>query len=323
MNTRMKTKFKDEQSQNSNMMFIHSLMKVIAVIPAYNEEIAIGSVVLKTKPHVDEVFVVDDGSSDYTVSIARAAGAIVVRHENNNGYGGALKTCFKIGKESNADVMVILDADGQHDPNYIENLLDPIQNGEADIAVGSRFMGNLENNIPAYRKIGMRIIDAITNSGMKTKVSDSQSGFRAYSRKAIFSLNINGDGMGAGAEILLDAASKNLNIAEVPITVRYDVGKHSQHPVVHGLSVVTSLIQLFAEKHALVSFGTIGLALLMIGLFEGISVVNIYDLKHELALGTALISVMITLIGTYLMFTGVILYVVRDLIERTSKMNNS
>ena len=294
-------------------------MKTIAVIPAYNEEIAIGSVVLKTIPHVNDVFVVDDGSCDATAVIAEAAGATVVRHERNGGYGAALKTCIGIGKESDADVMVILDADGQHDPNDIVRLIDPIRNNEADIVIGSRFIGNAENNIPAYRKAGMKIIDMVANRGMVDKVSDSQSGFRAYSKKAIASVEINENGMGGGAEILIDASSKKLRMVEVPISVRYDVGTPSQHPVVQGFSVVTSLIRLIAERHALLSFGFIGIALLMFGLYEGITVVRIYNAKQALAIGTALISVLFSLIGTYMMFTGVILYVVNDLIERKLK----
>jgi len=295
-------------------------MNVIAVIPAYNEEIAIGSVVLKTKPHVDTVFVVDDGSCDETAAIAEAAGAVVMRHEMNGGYGAALKSCFEIAKKTNTDAMIILDADGQHNPNDIARLIEPILNNEADIVIGSRFICNIQNNVPAYRKVGMKIIDSIANKDMKTKVSDTQSGFRAYSKKAVFSICISELGMGAGAEILIDASSKKLRIAEVPISVRYDVGKSSQHPIVQGFSVISSLIRLIAERHALLSFGLIGIAILIFGVYEGITVVQIYNAKQALAIGTALISVLLTLIGTYMMFTGVILYVVNDLLERKLKL---
>jgi glycosyltransferase involved in cell wall biosynthesis len=292
------------------------MTKTIVLIPAYNEEVAIGSVVLKTRSHVDEVFVVDDGSCDSTAVIAKAAGATVVQHEKNGGYGVALKTCFRVGKESNADIMVILDADGQHNPNDIKKLIEPIQNDKADITIGSRFIGAVKNEVPVYRKIGMKFIDTIVNSDVKDKISDSQSGFRAYSKRAISLIDIKENGMGAGAEILIDAVSKKLRITEVPIKVRYDVGKHSQHPVAHGFSVVSSLIRLFGERHALLSFGTIGIVALLFGFYEGFTVMKIYSIKAELAIGTALISVLLSLIGTYMMFTGIILYVVRDLIER-------
>ncbi|MCZ7401445.1 MAG: glycosyltransferase family 2 protein [Candidatus Methanoperedens sp.] len=292
-------------------------MKIIAVIPAYNEEIAIGSVVLKTRPHVDEVFVVD-ASTDYTAWIAKAAGAVVIKQEKKEGYGAALRYCFKAGKDSNADVMVILDADGQHNPEDIDRMIQPVLNGTADIVIGSRFTGEIKSDIPAYRRIGMKIIDAIANRSIKT--SDSQSGFRAYSRKAIESINISENGMGAGAEILIDGASKQLSITEVPIKVRYDVGKSSQHPVVQGISTVKSLIWFFAERHVLLSFGAVGIVMLLIGVSMGFIVIELYRVKLQLAVGLALISVMSSLIGMYMLFTGIILYVVKDLIERRLKL---
>ena len=294
-------------------------MKVITVIPAYNEEIAIGSVILKIKFHVDEVFVVD-ASTDDTASIAEAAGAIVIRQGKKEGYGAALRACFKVGRESNADIMIILDADGQHDPNDIKRLIQPIVNNAADIVIGSRFIGEIKSQIPIYRKIGMKIIDKIANSNIDTKISDTQSGFRAYSKKAIASISISEDGMGAGAEILIDGASKQLRIVEVPIKVRYDVGTSSLHPVVQGLSTVKSLIRFFAERHVLLSFGGVGILILMIGASVGLIVVNLYSIKQELAVGLALISVMSTLIGMYMISTGIILYVVSDLIERKLKL---
>jgi glycosyltransferase involved in cell wall biosynthesis len=294
-------------------------MKVITVIPAYNEELAIGSVILKIKHHVDEVFVVD-ASTDDTASIAEAAGAVVIKQDKKRGYGAALRCCFKVGKESNSDVMVILDADGQHNPNDIEKLIQPILNDTADIVIGSRFIGKIKSEIPIYRKIGMKIIDKIANSSIDTKISDTQSGFRAYSKKAIASINITEDGMGAGAEILIDGASKQLRIVEVPIKVRYDVGKSSMNPVVQGLSTVNSLIRFFAERHVVLSFGGVGTIILIIGVSMGLIVVNLYSIKQELAVGLALISVMSTLIGMYVVFTGIILYVVSDLIERRLKL---
>jgi len=289
------------------------------VIPAYNEEIAIGSVVLKTIPHVDEVFVVDDGSCDATAVIAEAAGATVVRHERNRGKGAALRTGISKVQELDFDAIVFLDADGQNNPDEIPELVKTLIEEDADIVIGSRFIDGSTVDIPAYRRTGQKVLDKITNSFANTDLTDTQSGFRAFSKNAIEKLSFKQDSLDIESGMLMEATELGLRIKEVPITVRYDVGKPSQHPVVQGFSVVTSLIRLIAERHALLSFGFIGIALLIFGLYEGITVVMIYNDKQMLAVGTALISILFSLIGTYMMFTGVILYVVNDLIERKLK----
>jgi len=294
-------------------------MKVIAVIPAYDEEIAVGSVVLKTKSHVDEVFVVDDGSHDATAEIAEAAGATVVRHERNRGKGAALRTGISKVQELDFDAIVFLDADGQNNPDEIPKLVKTLLEEDADIVIGSRFIDGSTVDIPAYRRTGQKVLDKITNSFANTNLTDTQSGFRAFSKNAIEKLSFKQDSLDIESGMLMEATELGLRIKEIPISVRYDVGTPSQHPVVQGFTVVISLIRLIAERHALLSFGFIGIALLMFGLYEGITVVRIYNAKQALAIGTALISVLFTLIGTYIMFTGVILYVVNDLIERKLK----
>lgn len=289
------------------------------MIPAYNEEIAIGSVVLKTIPHVDEVFVVDDGSHDATAVIANDAGATVVRHEINRGKGAALKTAITKIKEMDFDAVVFLDADGQNNPDEIPRLVKALIDEDVDIVIGSRFINGGPVDIPAYRRTGQKVLDKITNRVASTDITDTQSGFRAFSRNAIDKLSFKQDGLDIESGMLMEATDLGLKIKEVPISVRYDVGKPSQHPVVHGFNIVASLIQLFAERHALLSFGFVGIVVFVAGLYEGIRVVNIYNDVKILAIGTALISVILTLVGTYMMFTGVILYVVNDLLENKLK----
>ena len=291
-------------------------IKSIALIPAYNEEIAIGSVVLKTKPHVDEVFVVDDGSHDDTAEVANDAGATVVQHEMNKGKGAALKTGISRILEMDFDAVIFLDADGQNNPNEIPRLVKALVDEDLDIVIGSRFIDGRSVDIAGYRRVGQKVLDKITNGIASTNLTDTQSGFRAFSRNAIDKLSFKQDGLDIESGMLMEATKLGLKIKEVPISVRYDVGKPSQHPVVHGFNIVVSLTRLFAERHALLSFGLAGIVVLVGGLYEGIRVVGIYNDSQMLAIGTALVSVLLTLIGTYMMFTGVILYVVSDLIER-------
>ena len=218
--------------------------QTLAAIPCYNEALAIGSVVLKLKArkYVDEVLVVDDGSTDDTVEVATAAGAAVVSHEVNKGYGAAIRTCFNYAKENNFDVMVILDGDGQHDPSYIPDFIKAMKTGKADIVIGSRFLTkNKLSPIPKYRIVGMKVLNLFTRLVGKVKTTDSQSGYRAYSRRAIEKIKITNPDMGASSEILTQAKNYNLNlrVVDIQITVRYDIGgTSSKNPGRHGVGVL-------------------------------------------------------------------------------------
>jgi glycosyltransferase involved in cell wall biosynthesis len=217
--------------------------KVIAAIPAYNEEKFIAEVVENALQYVDEVIVVDDGSTDRTAEAAENAGALVVRHEVNKRYGGAIKTCFEFARQMDIEVLVTIDGDGQHDASDIPLALAPIKAGQADIVIGSRFMDK-ENHVPLYRKFGIGVITLLFNIGCKTKVSDAQSGFRAYSWKAIQAIgNLKDDDMAISVELLIKARRKNLKVVEIPISVKYHAESSTQNPVKHGLSVALATVQ--------------------------------------------------------------------------------
>lgn len=215
------------------------MANVVAIIPAYNEEKALADVIGKTLEHVDEVIVVDDGSSDKTSEVAIEAGARVIKHSVNLGKGEALKSGFKaIGDDS---IIITIDGDGQHNPSEIPDLVRPIIEDGADLVNGSRYMNGPEENTPAYRRVGQKVLDIATNISAGTKVTDSQSGFRAFSHKSKNVFRFKDTGFGIESEMLVDAAEAGLKIVEVPITVRYDLDGSTKDPITHGVGVLFNI----------------------------------------------------------------------------------
>ena len=280
--------------------------KVIAAIPCYNEDRFIGSVVLKAKEFVEQVIVVDDGSTDETARIAEAAGALVVKHEVNKGKGMAMNTAFHWAKENSAQALVLLDGDGQHDPAHIPAILKPVLEGKADVVLGTRFL-NMKSDIPRYRTIGQRILTLITNIGSGVKLTDTQSGFRAFSRKSIETLSFKQKGLGdVECEMQFLIKENNLKVVEVPITVIYDEGA-KRNPVAQGMGNIKSVLNLIGEKRPLFFFGLSGLISVVLGLIAGARVLHVFTTGGSIATGTALVSVLLLTIGIFSIFTGIIL----------------
>ncbi len=212
-------------------------------MPAFNEERSIANIILGCKKYVDRVVIVDDGSEDLTASIAESLSTHVIRHSRNMGYGAALRSCFEAARELNADRIVILDCDGQHDPDEIPKLLRHLDKGY-DIVIGSRFCGGNGQNTPVYRRAGMKVLDALTNAVGGTRVSDSQSGYRAYSRRAIERIQIRANGMSAGSEVLIQTRELGLKIAEVEIHCNYSLAETSTYnPVFHAAGIVLGIFK--------------------------------------------------------------------------------
>lgn len=198
-------------------------MKIAAVMPAYFEEPRIAEAVRGVLPYVETVFVVDDGSEDGTADQARAAGATVLRHALNRGQGAALKTGTEAALALGADVIVHIDADGQHDPEAIARLIEPILAGHADIVFGSRFLGVEADGMPAARKallMAARQFNALV-LGVSRKMSDPQSGFRAMSAEAAKLVDFRQDRMAHCSEILRLVTRSGLRWQEVPTRIRY------------------------------------------------------------------------------------------------------
>jgi O-antigen/teichoic acid export membrane protein len=215
---------------------------VVAAIPCYNESRFIEDVVRRSQSYVDAVVVVDDGSSDDTAELARAAGAQTLLHPINMGPGAAARDCLQLGLDMQADVLVTLDGDGQHNPDEIPDVIAPILTGEADLVIGSRFMGR-HNNVARYRRFGIGVITLLYNAGARTRITDGQSCFRAYNRRALETLHITEPGFGFSVETLVQARSAGLRIRETSISCVYHDESHSMNPVLHGVEVALMVMK--------------------------------------------------------------------------------
>ena len=282
-------------------------MKITIGLPAYNEEKNIASVITKLKKITDSIIVCDDGSSDMTSEISKNLGAVVISHKKNMGYGAALRTIFQKSVELDSDILVTFDADGQHRVEDINKILQPLENNEADVVIGSRFLDN-ESKIPNYRKIGIKVITKVTNASLKKKLTDSQSGFRAYNKQALTQISPSEMGMGISTEILIKASSKGLRIAEIPITVLYHDDTSTHNPVSHGTSVLVSTIKFTSIEHPLKFYGIPSIIFLIIGSAFTYSAVQYYVEIGRLNTNLTLIGAGAILIGLVLLISAILLY---------------
>ena len=301
-------------------MFVKVPRLIIAGIPAYNEEKTIAKVILLAQKHVDAVVVCDDGSQDLTADIAQKLGAIVIKHEKNMGYGTAIQTLFEKAKALNADVLLTIDADGQHDALEIPKLVQPILENKADIIIGSRFLMQ-SSGVPLYRRFGIKVLTKMSNnSRRKVKVTDAQCGFRAYNRKAIENLTLEEQGMGVSAEVMLKARAMGLRVTEVPVEVHYRGLETSTHnPLKHGLGVISTIIRLVVEERPLFYLGIPGSVSIIIGLLFGLWTLERFAAKGYITTNIALASIAFGLIGTFAIFTAITLYAISRLIKKTTR----
>jgi len=295
---------------------------IVVGVPAYNEEKTIGRVVLKSLEHADKVIVCDDGSNDLTSAIASGLGSEVLRHERNIGYGAAIRALFKRAFEMDADILVTLDGDGQHDPSEIAEVIKPIVEGVADVVIGSRFVNGYSTSVmPWYRRAGIRFITKLTNNGAKNDVRDAQSGFRAYNRKALESLVLLEDGMGVSAEILIDARRQGLRVCEVSASCNYDsaVKTSTHNPVKHGVAVLASIARLVVEERPLTMLGVPGIVLLITGIAFGVWELQIYTTEHHIVTNIALAAIAFVMIGFFTLSTAITLYAISRISGRLGK----
>ena len=284
-----------------------NILKLTIGIPAYNEEKNIASVITKLKKITDSIIVCDDGSSDMTGDISKNLGAIVISHKKNMGYGVAINSIFQKAKELNSDLLVTFDADGQHRVEDIEKVVEPIKNNIADLVIGSRFLDN-KSDVPNYRKIGIKVITQVTNASIKKKLTDSQSGFRAYNKQVLSQISPSDIGMGISTEILIKSSSKGLRIMEVPITILYSGDTSTHNPVSHGTSVLLSTIKFTSIEHPLKFYGIPSVIFLIIGGIFTTFAIQYYIDVGRLNSNLTLIGGGAVLIGIILLICAILLY---------------
>lgn len=291
-------------------------MSILLCIPAFNEGNVIGDLIKKSLKFVDDVVVYDDGSSDKTSEIAENAGAYVIRGLENKGKGFALQSLFKYAKHNNSEIIVTMDGDGQFKPEEIPKLCSPIQNNNQDLVVGYRFDNNDE--MPKYREIGNKMLDRLSNIASKLPVRDTQSGFRAYSKKAINTISFSNEGFGSDSEILINAFEDGLKITEEKVTVIYNTGfdTSTKNPISHTSGVIASIVESILIKHPLKFMGIPGILLILSGIFTSIYVLNIFNETRYFSIG-------FTMLGFGLFAFGILLILVSGLLYSFNKQIKS
>ena len=291
---------------------------LIIGIPAYNEEKNIASIVLKLKKIADKIIVCDDGSSDLTGEICENLDVITIHHNENLGYGAAIRSIFLKAREFEGDILVTFDADGQHKISDIKRVIIPIENKQSDIVVGSRFLTE-SNSVPQYRKLGINIITKVTNSSLSEKLTDSQSGFRAYSKDILKKIIPTDTGMGVSTEILIKSSNAGFKISEVPIDVSYEGDTSTHNPVSHGADVLLSTIKYTAMERPLRFYGIPAMIFFIIGLSFASLSFQYYADVGRLSTNLTLVAGGTILIGVILAVTSVLLFSLTSIVKEKTR----
>ena len=297
-------------------------MNITVGIPAYNEEKNISEIIKNLQKITNKIIVCDDGSSDSTAKIARDMGVLVVQHDTNLGYGAAIRSIFLKAREEKSEFLITLDSDGQHRIEDIQTILKPLQNKEADLVIGSRFLNNDGKNVPSYRKVGIKILTKLANTSLKQNITDSQSGFRGYGKHVIENVTPSESGMGVSNEILIKANKQGLKIVEVPIIILYDGDTSTHNPISHGSSVLISTLKFISMEHPLKFYGMPGFVFLSIGLGFLIFTVNLFTETRQILLSSAIIGVGSTIFGIILIQSSILLYAMVKLMRNKKLRKN-
>jgi hypothetical protein len=291
---------------------------VLVGIPAYNSEGTIADIVREARQYCDEVLVVDDGSEDGTAQRAREAGASVVIHRRNRGYGGALKTTFREAARREIAYLITLDADGQHDPGDIPRLIDGQRSTGVDVVVGSRFVTGSTTRVPLVRAVGLSLVNTLTNLSLgrfrpRAWLRDTQSGYRLYTGDAVESLTTAtdiGDGMWASTDIIYHLTREQFTFTEIGTTIRYDLeNTSSEGAISHGVGLVRNIFGMLEHTHPLVLVGVPGLLAVFVGTLLGMNALQ-RALGGAPSVGLTVAATLVVLLGVMLIGTATLLHTI-------------
>ena len=291
---------------------------IMAIIPAYNESQNIKRITAETSKYVNMVIVVDDGSHDNTAELAISVNAKVVRNRQNMGKGTALKRGVVECLKYNPDIIITLDADGQHDPAEIPKLIEPIKNGKADIVIGSRYEKSI-SEIPMIRGLGLSFINIISRSLMKSTIKDSQSGFRAYAKSVLSMLSsYSSTGYGVETEQLATAELYGFHIIEVPITIRYRGLENTskKNSILVGMNIISTIFRIVVERRPLLFFGLAGIILIGAAVITTSELLLLFNETRYFSIPIALITLGLALLGTLLLLMSFVFHTLKRIRER-------
>jgi len=290
-------------------------LKITVGIPAYNEEKNIAKIITQIKEITPSIIVCDDHSTDATNKIVTSFGVNIITHSKNLGYGSAIKSIFTKARDIGSDILITMDADGQHRIEDLKKILEPVLSGTSDVCIGSRFLENNVENVPSYRKVGIKVLTKLANISLKEPITDSQSGFRAYGKKAISEIIPTESGMGISNEILLKAANLKLKITEVPIVVLYHGDTSTHNPVSHGTSVFISTLKFISIEHPLPFFVLPGTLILLFGLSFVLWALQLFSDSGNLVTNITLIGIACLIFGAILIVNGINLFSISHLLR--------
>jgi glycosyltransferase involved in cell wall biosynthesis len=294
-------------------------MKITAILPAFNKEVHIGTLVLQTKKYVDNVVVIDDGSSDRTGEMAKLAGAKVIRHPSKMGNGAALKSGFEYVGRNGAKVIVTMDFDGELNPDYIPILINPIIKGEADVVNGSMHMEKSH----FYQFIGKYNLDNVLNSNTRLSTTDTQSGIQAFARHTLTAFKFKSNGKTTGNDMLKDAANAGLRVKEVEIGMKQSVDFTTPN---HGNYIIKTLVKMLEDIELCrpLYYLTIpGMLCTIFGMGLGLDILKDFFIGENLKFWPMLFMIVLTLLGVFMAFTGIILHSVSRMINENNKTKGS
>jgi len=313
--------FKDNGTQpkisNKTKCTVGKISKnVAAVLPAYNEEVSIGSIVLLTRLYADNVIVVDDASSDRTAEIAKKAGAEVIAHKTNRGQDAALETGFKAAADLGADIIVTMSSNGHQNPADIPRLVAPIVKGSADIVNGSLYLNSPDRTTPVYRRVGQTLLGKFTNKSPR-KIADSQCIFRAFAASTKDIIHFDAQGMTIESKTLADAGKSGLRIKEVEIGTRHNFGDQVRDPIKYILGVLKTVVKDIEVNKPLYFYAVPGFALATCGFYMGLRFLEGILLGIEsLHFWPVFLMVFLSVAGVYMTVGGIVKH---SLVEVTAQ----